>query len=77
MKNDVERFKKLQRPHLIEELKDRAVMLGLTLTHRHATWTNCEWFTIMDGDTVLNASDQPTIIEHYLFGYRDGRKHDD
>jgi hypothetical protein len=61
-----------QRDRLIERLKDQAVELGLTLVHSKAGFLSGERFAILQGRMCLIASDDPSNIEQYLFGYRDG-----
>ena len=66
-----------QRGRLIKELMVRANDLDLIFVHTKPGSYSSERFAIMDGRMCLCANEDPILIEHYLFGYRDGRESDD
>lgn len=57
----------------VEHIKDMAVRLGLDFVEQHATHHSARRFHVYQGKTCLVSADDPMQVEHYLYGFRDGR----
>ncbi len=57
----------------LDEIKTMAVEQGLIFVHNQATYQTAESFSLHHERTCVCASEHLGIIEHYIFGFRDGR----
>lgn len=57
----------------VEFIRDLCVKLKLDFIEQHASQHGARRFYVYFGKTCLVSADDPMQVEHYLYGFRDGR----
>jgi len=58
----------------LNEIKSLTVRLGLIFVHNKTGYASGRRYAIRNGRMCLCAHEDLACIEHYLWGYRDGRR---